>query len=226
MARSSALQLGCATYAPLHPVPGHCPLRQGSQVVRRVHRRPLAQPARATTDTEVNTELLQLQAALRQRREEMAACVEREDFSGAAAARDTARLLELHLRDLQLKQEESDRKTVKHRLGHVIKHRRFGYRGVIAGFSYECEASETWCKIMHVDALPLGRRQPFYHVLVDKRDKPNGSLTYVAQENIIPARKPTEIQHPLVETYFTRFDESTGYEPTYTLRSQYPQQPF
>lgn len=63
-----------------------------------------------------------------------------------------------------------------------------------------------------------------YSVIASYGSQPS-TLTLL-QENIIPARKPTEIQHPLVETYFTRFDESTGYEPTYTLRSQYPQQPF
>lgn len=34
---------------------------------------------------------------------------------------------------------------------------------------------------MHVDKLPLGRRQPFYHVLVDVRCRPGGQTTYVAQ---------------------------------------------
>ena len=39
---------------------------------------------------------------------------------------------------------------------------------------------------MNIDALPLGRNQPFYHVLVDEQDRPRGSSTYVAQENINP----------------------------------------
>lgn len=36
-------------------------------------------------------------------------------------------------------------------------------------------------QMMHVDMLPLGRRQPFYHVLVDVRCRPGGQTTYVAQ---------------------------------------------
>lgn len=34
---------------------------------------------------------------------------------------------------------------------------------------------------MRVDLLPQGRQQPFYHVLVDVRDRPGGQTTYVAQ---------------------------------------------
>lgn len=34
---------------------------------------------------------------------------------------------------------------------------------------------------MRVDALPGGREQPFYHVLVDVRDRPGPQTTYVAQ---------------------------------------------
>ncbi|ORY60395.1 hypothetical protein BCR35DRAFT_309183 [Leucosporidium creatinivorum] len=64
------------------------------------------------------------------------------------------------------------------RLGHVFRHRLFGYIGVIRGYDLTCEASEQWIQAMQVDRLAYGRHQPFYHVLVD------GSSRYVAQENI------------------------------------------
>ena len=53
---------------------------------------------------------------------------------------------------------------------------RYGYDCVIIGWSTRCNASERWIRQMGVDRLPLGREQPFYHVLV-----PDGSQRYAAQ---------------------------------------------
>lgn len=47
---------------------------------------------------------------------------------------------------------------------------------------------------MRVDMLPFGRNQPFYHVLVDERDRPGAQTTYVAQvrrrRGLAPAETP------------------------------------
>ena len=37
--------------------------------------------------------------------------------------------------------------------------------------------------MMGVDRLRLGRQQPFFHCLVDERDRPGAVTTYVAQVN-------------------------------------------
>lgn len=42
-------------------------------------------------------------------------------------------------------------------------------------------------QMMRVDLLPLGRQQPFYHVLVDERFRPNAQMTYVAQASKRPS---------------------------------------
>ncbi|BGP16841.1 hypothetical protein JCM10213_003339 [Rhodosporidiobolus nylandii] len=69
--------------------------------------------------------------------------------------------------------------AIKWRIGHVFRHRLFGYLAVVRGWDYTCEASETWIQQMRVDTLPYGRHQPFYHVIVE-----DGSVRYVANENI------------------------------------------
>ena len=55
---------------------------------------------------------LQVEAALN---------LQREDYFGAASARDAAQHLELRLRGLQLQQENEDRTTVRHRLGELYQ---------------------------------------------------------------------------------------------------------
>lgn len=75
---------------------------------------------------------------------------------------------------------------------------------------------------MRVDWLPGGRSQPFYHVLVDVRDRPGGQTTYVAQENAQPLRVPREVAHPLTDRLFAAFDPASGYLAGPELKAAYP----
>ena len=106
--------------------------------------------------------------------------------------------------------------------GMCMTHRRYGYRGVIVGEAdHTCLASEAWIAQMGVDDLPCwSRYQPFYHVLVDVRDRPGPSQCYVCHENTLPAwgaaceaaeRRPVEpVQHPDCERLFAAFDSAIG----------------
>jgi len=111
-------------------------------------------------------------------------------------------------------------------LGQVLTHRKFGYRGVIIGYDPTCLQTDEWVEQMGVERLPGGRNQPFYHVLVDTRDRPGEQATYVAEENVqLPDGGATvdAVEHPLVERYLTAYDAARGeYEPVPALRSLYP----
>eukprot|EP00798_Chlamydomonas_sp_ICE-L_P016889 gene16889-23165_t len=85
-------------------------------------------------------------------------------------------------------------------VGDVVKHVRYSYRALIYDWDPTCS----------VDALPGGRRQPFYHVLVDIRDRPFQN-TYVAQCNLelLSLNRPEHdaVQHPDVGQYFEGLEE-------------------
>ena len=70
---------------------------------------------------------------------------------------------------------------LRYTVGTYVRHRRFGYYGLIRGWDAECQMQEQWIQSMGVDALPQGRQQPFYNVLDS-----NGTDRYVAEENIMP----------------------------------------
>ncbi|KAG0653686.1 hypothetical protein C6P46_002353, partial [Rhodotorula mucilaginosa] len=91
---------------------------------------------------------------------------------------------------------------IKWPIGHVFRHRLFGYLAITRGFDYRCEAGEQWIRQMRVDTLPYGRHQPFYHVVVE-----DGSARYVAQENITDAS-----QYPVSDAEVDSFleQESLG----------------
>ena len=69
-------------------------------------------------------------------------------------------------------------------LGDVVVHVSQGYRGVVVGYDDACQQTEAWVEAMGVESLPGGRGQPFYHLLVDSRDRPGDKITYVAQESV------------------------------------------
>jgi len=87
--------------------------------------------------------------------------------------------------------------------GALIRHRRYGYRGIVVDFDMSCHADEQW---YHANAAHPDRDQPWYHILV------HGSTinTYAAQENLVADVITGRIDHPLISHFFEDAD-ATGY---------------
>ena len=107
---------------------------------------------------------------------------------------------------------EADGAVLAHICGRCIRHRRFGYRGVIVGTpDHSCTQPLGWDD----PALERGRYQPWYHVLVDTRDRPGPpQQCYVAHESIDAWDDPPAddgqlggpIRHVRVPEFFSRYD--------------------
>ena len=92
--------------------------------------------------------------------------------------------------------------------------------------------TDEWIERMGVDQLENGREQPFYHVLVDARDRPGDQITYVAEENlekptvaVVMRGAPEPILHQVVPKLLLEdsFDaQMGGYAPRPELRTLYP----
>ncbi|XP_014681547.1 PREDICTED: F-box only protein 21-like [Priapulus caudatus] len=109
---------------------------------------------------------------------------------------------------------------VKFRVGQVIKHKIWGYRGVIIGWDEDAKAPEWWVNQNHPDDKPDWRTQPNYSVIVDTRDRPTPQSTYIPQENI-EVLKQTKIIHPVLDDYFENYD-GTQYLIRPWLKALYP----
>ncbi len=90
-------------------------------------------------------------------------------------------------------------------LGQIVRHRRYGYRGVIVSVDATCEADEQWYQ--HNRTQP-DRDQPWYHVLVDGGDH----TTYVAEENLATSDDVSRIRHRLVRRFFTLYANGRYYQ--------------
>jgi heat shock protein HspQ len=94
--------------------------------------------------------------------------------------------------------------TGRFHIGQIVKHRRFGYRGVVYDADPEFTLSEDWYERVARSRPP--KDQPWYHVLVDGADQ----VTYVAERNLEAVREDGRpIDHPLIETYFRGFNGRT-----------------
>ena len=104
--------------------------------------------------------------------------------------------------------------------GQPLRHKKFGYRGVIVGGAdHTCTQPAAWIRQMGVDELPRGRYQPWYRVLVDVRDRSGGQMTYGCHDNIEIWREPPTdddnpmggpIRHPQLHLALTGYDRTKG----------------
>jgi heat shock protein HspQ len=92
-----------------------------------------------------------------------------------------------------------------YKIGQVIHHKRYGYRGVVFDRDTECEADEDW-HLKNQTQPPRG--QPWYHVLVHGADH----TTYVAESNLEPDPSGEPIRHPLLNRFFSGFHDGHYYK--------------
>jgi len=84
--------------------------------------------------------------------------------------------------------------------GQLVKHRRYGYRGVIVEVDARCMASDEW---YDSNQTQPDRDQPWYHVLVSGSDQ----ITYPAQSSLVPNESYQEVEHHLISYFFAEFKD-------------------
>jgi len=86
------------------------------------------------------------------------------------------------------------------RPGDLVRHRRYGYLGLVVDWDLNCNANQEWYTRNRTQPE---RHQPWYHVLVDASD----AVTYAAQTSLLPDESKEEIRHALVAQFFERCDD-------------------
>ncbi len=90
--------------------------------------------------------------------------------------------------------------TTRFSVGDLIHHRLFDYRGVIADVDPAFQATEEWYEAVARSRPP--KDKPWYHILVHDA----AHTTYVAERNLEPDVSRDPIAHPMVEQFFSRFE--------------------
>lgn len=86
-------------------------------------------------------------------------------------------------------------------VGQLVHHRLFRYRGVVVDVDPEFQGTEDWYDQVARSRPP--KNKPWYHVLVHGSEQ----MTYVSERNLEPDPSKDLIVHPMVNHFFTRFED-------------------
>ena len=95
-----------------------------------------------------------------------------------------------------------DAKEAKFKIGQVVKHRLFPFRGVVFDVDPEFNNTEEWWNSIPEEVRPR-KDQPFYHLLAENEQ--TTYVAYVSQQNLLVDESGDPIRHPEVNSYFSDF---------------------
>ncbi|HEX5845384.1 MAG: heat shock protein HspQ [Rhodoplanes sp.] len=101
----------------------------------------------------------------------------------------------------------------KYKIGQVVRHRIYPFRGVIFDVDPVFSNSEEWYQAIPAEVRP-SKDQPFYHLFAENSD--TEYIAYVSEQNLLPDESGEPIRHPQVAEVFDR-DESGAYRPRFSM---------
>jgi heat shock protein HspQ len=93
-------------------------------------------------------------------------------------------------------------RVAKFRIGQVVKHRLYPFRGVIFDVDPVFSHSEAWLAAIP-EAVRPHRDQPFYHLLAENAE--SCYIAYVSEQNLLPDTSGRPVRHPQVGRLFGAF---------------------
>jgi heat shock protein HspQ len=102
-------------------------------------------------------------------------------------------------------------RLAKFKIGEVVRHRVFPFRGVVFDIDPVFNNTEEWYQSIPAEVRPH-KDQPFYHLFAENAE--NAYIAYVSEQNLLPDRSGEPIRHPQVSEVF-EFDGET-YRPRTT----------
>ncbi|WP_417683852.1 heat shock protein HspQ [Roseibium sp.] len=97
-------------------------------------------------------------------------------------------------------------RKAKFKIGQVVRHRVYPFRGVIFDVDPTFNNTEEWWNAIPEDVRPT-RDQPFYHLLAENEE--TEYVAYVSEQNLIPDITGEPIRHPQVHEIFEEQDDGS-----------------
>src|SRR5262245_41292967 len=108
---------------------------------------------------------------------------------------------------------EYQTRIAKYRIGQVVKHRIFPFRGVIFDIDPIFNNTEEWWLSIPVEVRPH-KDQPFYHLFAENAE--TEYVAYVSEQNLLPDTSGEPVRHPQVAEVFEQ-DDKGSYRPRNSL---------
>ena len=103
----------------------------------------------------------------------------------------------------------SKTRIARFKLGQVVRHRVFPFRGVIFDIDPEFSNTEEWYQSIPAEVRP-NKDQPFYHLFAENAE--SEYIAYVSEQNLLPDTSGEPVRHPQVAEVFEP-DRKGGYRP-------------
>ncbi|MSP83565.1 MAG: heat shock protein HspQ [Alphaproteobacteria bacterium] len=91
-------------------------------------------------------------------------------------------------------------RVAKFRIGQVVRHRFFPFRGVIYDVDPEFSNAEDWYQAIPEEIRPR-KDQPFYHLYAENEQ--SCYEAYVSEQNLLADGEHGPVRHPMVKQAFS-----------------------
>lgn len=96
-------------------------------------------------------------------------------------------------------------RDAKFKIGQIVRHRHYPFRGVIYDVDPTFNNSEEWWQSIPEEVRPV-KDQPYYHLLAENDS--NSYLAYVSEQNLLQDDSGKTVGHPQVKELFGDFKGS------------------
>jgi heat shock protein HspQ len=97
----------------------------------------------------------------------------------------------------------SKTRLAKYKIGQIVRHRLFPFRGVVFDIDPVFNNTEEWWLAIPEEIRPH-KDQPFYHLFAENAE--TEYIAYVSEQNLLPDNSEEPIRHPQVSEVFERDD--------------------
>jgi heat shock protein HspQ len=92
-------------------------------------------------------------------------------------------------------------RDAKFRIGQVVRHRLYPFRGVVFDVDPTFSNTEEWWLSIPEERRPR-KDQPYYHLLAENES--STYVAYVSEQNLLPDETGEPVRHPQVKEIFGR----------------------
>ena len=86
----------------------------------------------------------------------------------------------------------SKTRNAKFKIGQVVRHRLFPFRGVVFDIDHEFNNMEEWYQSIPAEVRPR-KDQPFYHLFAENAE--TEYIAYVSEQNLLPDTSGEPVRH-------------------------------
>src|SRR6476469_475193 len=98
-------------------------------------------------------------------------------------------------------------RIAKFKIGQVVRHRLYAFRGVIFDIDPVFANTEQWYQSIPAERRPR-KDQSFYHLFAENAE--TEYVAYVSEQNLLPDNSGEPVRHPQVSEVFEK-DDSGSY---------------